>query len=232
MILREEDMPFTISGLTPDIVINPHAFPSRMTVGQILEGVLAKAGCFTGTKGDATPFVNTFDCNQVLDSLASCGCERHGEEVVFDPRTGAQCHATMFITPVYYQRLKHMVADKVHGRGGSGPIVLLTRQPAEGRARDGGLRVGEMEIECLLAHGQMKFLKERFTTCSDGFQIDICDVCGMFVSINTNTTLSTCCPRCENVRSFSRIVIPYAMKLMMQEVGGLGVSTSLLCGRT
>lgn len=226
MTLKHEDMPVTACGLVPDIVINPHALPSRMTVGQLLEGVLGKACCFAGVLGDATPFDNDFCCEGVFDALSRCGCERHGEEVVYDPRTGRQCYATMFITPTYYQRLKHMVTDKVHGRGGSGPMVMLTRQPAEGRARDGGLRLGEMEIECLLAHGQMKFLKERFMTCSDAFRVDVCSACGAIATTNIKARTNTC-RRCQNSRAFTTVDIPYAMKLMLQEVGGMGIGTSL-----
>ena len=157
MILRQEDMPTTCEGLVPDLVINPHALPSRMTVGQLLEGVLGKACCISGCFGDSTPFdVGAATSDDIHDALDRMGADCYGEEVMFDPRTGRQENATMFVTPTFYQRLKHMVIDKVHGRGSSGPMVFLTRQPAEGRARDGGLRVGEMEIECLLAHGNMK----------------------------------------------------------------------------
>ena len=120
-----------------------------------------------------------------------------------------------------------MVVDKVHGRGASGPMVMLTRQPAEGRARDGGLRLGEMEIECLLAHGQMKFLKERFMGCSDGFEVDLCGSCGILAAVNVKAKLHRC-RHCGNERSFTRVAIPYSMKLMLQEIEGLGVSTSLL----
>jgi DNA-directed RNA polymerase II subunit RPB2 len=228
LVLRQEDMPVTESGLVPDLVINPHALPSRMTVGQILEGVLGKACCWSGSLGDSTPFEN-LSSGDVFDALGRMGTERHGEEVVFDPRTGKQLVATMFITPTYYQRLKHMVVDKVHGRGSSGPMVMLTRQPAEGRARDGGLRLGEMEIECLLAHGQMKFLKERFMGCSDGFLVDLCSACGIITSINIQAKVHRC-RQCGNERSFVRVAIPYSMKLMVQEIEGMGVSTSLLTG--
>ena len=227
LVLRQQDMPVTSSGLVPDLVINPHALPSRMTVGQMLEGVLGKACCLAGTFGDGTPFEDAAGTPCPFNFLDSMGAERHGEEVVFDPRTGKQSTATMFITPTYYQRLKHMVADKVHGRGSSGPMVMLTRQPAEGRARDGGLRLGEMEIECLLAHGQMKFLKERFMDCSDGFEVDLCTACGVLLAINVQAKVHTC-RYCGNHRSFVRVAIPYSMKLMVQEIAGMGVSTSLL----
>ena len=227
LVLRQEDMPVTDSGLVPDLVINPHALPSRMTVGQVLEGVLGKACCMVGRFGDASPFDGgNHRADDVFAALQDAGAERNGEEVVYDPRTGKQTQCTMFITPTYYQRLKHMVTDKVHGRGASGPMVLLTRQPAEGRARDGGLRLGEMEIECLLAHGQMKFLKERFMHCSDGFEVDVCALCGAIACVNIGAKLHTC-KKCGNARNFRRIGVPFAMKLMIQEIEGLGVATSL-----
>ena len=120
-----------------------------------------------------------------------------------------------------------MVIDKVHGRGASGPMVMLTRQPAEGRARDGGLRLGEMEIECLLSHGHMKFLKERFMLCSDEFALFLCKECGSIADVNIGAKVHSC-PKCQNSRTFRRVAIPYAMKLMLQEVGGMGISTALL----
>lgn len=227
MVLRQEDMPVTSTGLVPDLIINPHALPSRMTVGQLLEGVLGKACCSSGSTGNATPFGSRNCAAEVFSALARSGAECHGEEVVHDPRSGRQMQATMFISPTFYQRLKHQVIDKVHGRGGSGPMVMLTRQPAEGRARDGGLRLGEMEIECLLSHGQMKFLKERFMTCSDGFMVYVCRICGAMAHVNPEGKVNFC-SACQNTRSFRRMAMPYAMKLMLQEVQGMGMSTLLL----
>ena len=228
MILRQEDMPTTSSGLVPDIVINPHALPSRMTVGQLLEGVLGKACCISGCSGDSTPFdATSAESDDIFDALGRVGAECYGEELMYDPRTGHQEAVTMFVTPTFYQRLKHMVVDKVHGRGSSGPMVFLTRQPAEGRARDGGLRVGEMEIECLLAHGNMKFLKERFMRCSDQFEVCVCASCGALATVNIPAKVHHC-HKCDNIRDFWRCEIPYAMKLMMQETDGLGVSMSML----
>lgn len=228
MILRQEDMPMTAQGLVPDIVINPHALPSRMTVGQLLEGVLGKSCCMSGAFGDSTPFdARSAKADDIYDLLDHLGAQCHGEEVVHDPRTGRQENATMFITPTFYQRLKHMVIDKVHGRGSSGPMVFLTRQPAEGRARDGGLRVGEMEIECLLAHGNMKFLKERFMKCSDRFVVHVCSACGALTNVNVSAKVHLC-KKCGNDQNFWQCEIPYAMKLMMQETDGLGVSMSMM----
>lgn len=231
MTLRQEDMPFTSEGMVPDLIINPHALPSRMTIGQVMEGVMGKACCHYGKYGDATPFSDTFSTSSVFDALSRAGMECHGEEVMHDPRTGEMTATTVFLTPTYYQRLKHMVCDKVHGRGGSGPMVSLTRQPAEGRARDGGLRMGEMETECLLAHGQMKFLKERFMDCSDGFDLSICRGCGTYTPLNILYHIHKC-SHCGNNRDFSVVEIPYSMKLFMQEAEGMGITPKLITSMT
>jgi DNA-directed RNA polymerase II subunit RPB2 len=228
MVLTQENMPTTADGLVPDLIINPHAMPSRMTVGQLLEGIVGKAACARGAYGDATAFGDSFDLDACLDALSDAGFECHGEDVVYDPRTGAQMDVTMCISPTYYQRLKHMVRDKVHGRGSCGPTVMLTRQPAEGRARDGGLRLGEMEIECLLAHGQIKFLKERFMRCSDEFEVDVCTQCGIMLGVNVDEKVTTC--TCGNARNFVRVALPYSMKLMIQEVYGMGIGVRLFVG--
>ncbi len=158
MLYREEDMPFTSSGIVPSLIINPHAIPSRMTIGQLMEALECKAGGLSGAMGDATPF-NGRTVEDIAAELEALGAERYGNEIMYNPRSGEQVACSVFVCPTYYQRLKHMVEDKVHSRAANGPVVLLTRQPAEGRARDGGLRLGEMELECLWAHGSMYFLK-------------------------------------------------------------------------
>ena len=155
---NEQDMPFTSSGIIPSLIINPHAIPSRMTIGQLMEALECKAGGFSGAMGDATPF-NNRSVEDIAAELEAMGAERYGNEIMYNPRSGEQVACSVFVCPTYYQRLKHMVEDKVHSRAANGPVVLLTRQPAEGRARDGGLRLGEMELECLWAHGSMYFLK-------------------------------------------------------------------------
>ena len=158
MLYHEKDMPFTSSGVVPSLIINPHAIPSRMTIGQLMEALECKAGALSGAMGDATPF-NGRTVEDIAAELEALGAERYGNEIMYNPRSGEQVACTVFVCPTYYQRLKHMVEDKVHSRAANGPVVLLTRQPAEGRARDGGLRLGEMELECLWAHGSMYFLK-------------------------------------------------------------------------
>jgi len=143
MVLPTEDMPYTADGMVPDLIMNPHAIPSRMTIGQHFETVQSKAACMLGRPGDATPFTGK-TVQEVTAELHACGFERHGNERMYNGMTGEPLECLVFIGPVYYQRLKHMVADKVHSRSG-GPVQILSRQPVEGRSRDGGLRFGEME---------------------------------------------------------------------------------------
>jgi DNA-directed RNA polymerase II subunit RPB2 len=226
MLVPAHEMPFTADGLVPDLVVNPHAIPSRMTVGQLLEAVLGKACCATGERGNATPFCGT-DPDQVAAALAAQGMDMHGDEIMYDPRTGRQMDVAVFIAPTYYQRLKHCVVDKCHSRGSTGPMIMLTRQPAEGRARDGGLRVGEMEQECLIAHATIAFMKERFMDCSDKFTMHTCGECGAIGVVNAERRQASC-PACPNTTNFHHVAIPFAMKLLMQEVESMGVGTSLM----
>jgi DNA-directed RNA polymerase II subunit RPB2 len=147
-VVEEQDMPFTGDGLRPDLVMNPHAVPSRMTIGQLLETLLGTSCAALGVAcGDATPFNGTTVAD-LAALMRAAGLQEHGDQVMYNPRTGEQVGCRCFVGPTYYQRLKHMTEDKVHSRAANGPVMLLTRQPTEGRARDGGLRLGEMELEC------------------------------------------------------------------------------------
>ena len=222
MLVSQEDMPWTASGLVPDVIINPHAYPSRMTVGMMLEALLSKLACHDGCFGDGTPFTDV-SADAVCRRLRDAGFEQAGDEVLHDPTTGAQLPIAIFVCPTYYQRLKHMVVDKVHARGSAGPMILLTRQPAEGRARDGGLRIGEMEIECQWSHGVQYFLAERFMDCSDAFAVHVCSDCGSMVPVNLQRGVHLC-ETCGNASKFKELHIPYASKLMAQEVGSMGVN--------
>ena len=143
MLYRQEDMPFTRDGVTPDIIVNPHALPSRMTIGHLIEALLGKVVVFKGLEGDGTPFTS-LTVERVSAMLHTLGFQRSGNELMFNGHTGRRLEQQIFLTPVYYQRLKHMVDDKIHSRA-RGPVTMLTRQPMEGRAREGGLRFGEME---------------------------------------------------------------------------------------
>jgi DNA-directed RNA polymerase II subunit RPB2 len=155
-------MPFTKDGIVPDLIMNPHAIPSRMTIGQLIECIMGKACLHNGTYGDSTPFTDV-TVEKIADILESCGMERYGNEIMYNSRTGTQMNTLIFIGPTYYQRLKHMTADKVHSRSNNGPIVLLTRQPSEGRARDGGegrfCHSGSTEL--LLVLRKIKFLMQH-----------------------------------------------------------------------
>lgn len=226
MLYRQEDMPYTSSGIVPDIIINPHAIPSRMTCGQLVECVMGKACCSKGAFGDATLF-NGVSTTEVEDSLQDCGLHRSGDEIMYNSRTGEQMACTIMIGPTYYQRLKHMVDDKLHSRSNNGPVVRLTRQPAEGRARDGGLRLGEMEIDCNWAHGIMHFQKERFMECSDNYRVFLCKKCGGPAIVNPDINKYKCM-RCPQNKAFSEVRIPYACKLLIQEINTIGVDVRMM----
>jgi DNA-directed RNA polymerase II subunit RPB2 len=223
-IYNQEDMPFNSEGISPDIIINPHCIPSRMTINQLMECVLGKACVLNGTYGDATPFTSSSTDNiteKICDQLAKAGMKtgigynRYGWEYLQNGFTGEMIRAKIFMGPTYYQRLKHMVSDKIHARA-NGHVTTLTRQPLEGRSRDGGLRFGEMERDAMIAHGSSRFLKERLFDCSDPYQITVCDQCGMI------TTTPTDCSVCEKDK-VTLCNIPYAAKLLFQELMSMGI---------
>lgn len=178
---RQEDMPFTVQGIVPDLIINPHAIPSRMTIAHLIECQLSKVGTLRGLEGDATPFTEV-TVDSVSKLLRAHGYQSRGFEVMYHGHTGRKLVAQVFLGPTYYQRLRHMVDDKIHARA-RGPVQILTRQPVEGRARDGGLRFGEMERDCMISHGASAFLKERLFEVSDAFRVHVCDICGLMTPI-------------------------------------------------
>ena len=226
MTYRQEDMPFSKEGITPDIIVNPHAIPSRMTVGQLLECIMGKSASLIGARGDATPFTGP-GVEQLADILESYGMERYGNEILYNGRTGEMIHTEIFIGPTFYQRLKHMVQDKVHSRGSSGPIVMLTRQPAEGRARNGGLRFGEMERDAIVAHGASCFLKERMIDVSDNYRVFVCKKCGLFCVANPERNIYKC-TTCKNQVDIIQSRIPYSMKLLLQELMTMGIAPRMI----
>ena len=226
ILYKRQDMPYTKDGITPDIVMNPNAIPSRMTVGQLYECVMGKAACFAGTYGDATPF-NDIEIEDVASVLEKFGMEKYANEILYNSRTGEQIKTDIFIGPTYYQRLKHMSSDKIHARGQGGPIMSLCRQPSEGRCRSGGLRLGEMEMECLWAHGTIQFLKERVMECSDNYKVYTCKVCGFMATVNPEKNIYMC-RNCKNNINFTEIRIPYASKLLFQEIASMGIATRFL----
>lgn len=225
MIFRQEDMPFTEDGMVPDIIINCHAFPSRMTIGQFLEGILAKSCAYHGRIADATPF-NKIDRKGYEDELEKIGYNRYGNEKMYNGFTGEPMNAEIFMTPNYYYRLLHIVADKIHSRGHTGPDQSLVRQPLEGRARDGALRYGEMERDSSLSHGVMGFLKERFHESSDAHYLHVCNTCGNQAIANENIDRYECrlCDANDEEYTINRVDIPYAMHILRNEVATTGVS--------
>ena len=226
MILNPEDMPQTASGLVPDIIINPHCIPSRMTIAQLMETLLGKMGCELGCLGDGSPFneVTLEGITRIMrDNL---GMEPQGNEILYNGFTGRQMETSIFMGPCYYQRLRHCSADKMHSRS-SGPLVMLTRQPAEGRAREGGLRFGEMERDAVAAHGVSEFTKERLMECSDLFRCWSCQDCGLIAIVNPREGIWNC-RGCGNTTNFSAIEIPYAYKLLLQELETMCISSRII----
>ncbi|KAN0060486.1 DNA-dependent RNA polymerase II [Thecaphora frezii] len=221
---RQEDMPFTCEGVTPDIIINPHAIPSRMTIGHLVECLLSKVATLSGQEGDATPFTE-LTVEAVSSILRGLGYQSRGLEVMYNGHTGRKLAAQVYLGPTYYQRLKHMVDDKIHSRA-RGPVQILTRQPVEGRSRGGGLRFGEMERDCMIAHGIASFLKERMFDASDAYRLHICDICGLTAVANLKKSTFEC-RSCRNRTSISQIYIPYAAKLLFQELMAMGVCLRL-----
>lgn len=228
MIVAPEDMPRMEDGTTPDIIVNPHAIPSRMTIGHLLECLLGKACVMNGTFGDGSPFQEERLVENIGDILERSGMERFGNEILYNGKTGDMMHTSIFMGPTFYQRLKHMVEDKVHSRS-SGPIMMITRQPSEGRSRDGGLRFGEMERDCMISHGASIFTKERMLNCSDLFRTFVTSRNGLISKVNEDER------RYEDIveedeadhrnrSTFSAIEIPYAYKLFTQQMESMNIS--------
>ena len=217
MTYAQEDMPWTRNGISPDIIVNPHAIPSRMTIGHLVECLQSKVGALTGKEGDATPFTDV-SVDHIAAVLHELGYHRHGNEVMYSGHTGRAIHAKVFLGPTFYQRLKHLVDDKIHARS-RGPVTMLTRQPMEGRARDGGLRMGEMERDCLVSHGVSSFLRDRMFANSDPYATHICTCCGLVAHADLRKHIYWCnnknCQRAAN-SSVVRVHIPYACKLLFQ----------------
>lgn len=220
-IVQECDMPYTANGVRPDIIINPHAIPSRMTIGQLKETVLGKVLVELGLFGDGTAF-GDFNVSDICDLLLKAGYEAHGNELLYNGLTGEQLECSVFTGPVFYQRLKHMVNDKAHSRS-IGPMVKLTRQPTEGRSRDGGLRFGEMERDCMVSHGAARFTRGRMYDASDKYQIYSCKKCGLIASCNDKMHIHVC-HTCGNRSDFAYVEIPYACKLLFQELNTMNVA--------
>ena len=224
-IIPECDMPFTSTGVKPDIIINPHAIPSRMTIGQLKETLLGKVLLELGLFGDGTSF-GDLNVDTICKELTKVGYESNGNEVMYNGLSGEQIETSIFIGPVFYQRLKHMVRDKQHSRS-IGPMVNLTRQPAEGRSRDGGLRFGEMERDCMVSHGASRFTKGRLYDASDKYQVNVCKKCGMVAAFNNKMKIHIC-KTCDNRVDFNYVEIPYACKLLFQELQTMNIAPRIM----
>ena len=224
-IIPERDMPFTKDGIRPDIIINPHAIPSRMTIGQLKETLLGKVLVNLGLFGDGTSF-GEYDIKDISKELLKVGFEMNGNELLYNGLTGEQIKSDIFIGPVFYQRLKHMVNDKQHSRS-IGPMVNFTHQPAEGRSRDGGLRFGEMERDAMVGHGASRFTRGRMYDCSDKYEVHVCRKCGIIASYNDERSIHFC-KTCENRADFALVQIPYACKLLFQELATMNVAPRIM----
>jgi DNA-directed RNA polymerase II subunit RPB2 len=222
---RTEDMPFSREGIVPDLIINPHAIPSRMTIAHLVECQLSKVATLKGQEGDATPFTKVTVTN-ISAVLREMGYQSRGFEVMYNGHTGRKQVSQVFFGPTYYQRLRHMVDDKIHSRA-RGPTQILTRQPVEGRARDGGLRFGEMERDCMIAHGASSFLKERLFDVSDPFRVHVCDICGLMTVVAKLKKNTFECKNCNNKNQISQVYLPYAAKLLFQELWAMNIAARL-----
>ena len=225
IMLSEEDMPFTASGLRPDLIMNPHAVPSRMTIAQLMECMFGKICSMKGTLGDGTPYSH-LSVQELCKQLKELGMHPCGNELLYNGQTGEMIRAEIFMGPTFYQRLKHMVIDKKHSRA-RGPIVSLTRQPCEGRSRDGGLRVGEMERDCMLSHGAASFTKERLMDVSDPFKTGFCKTCGTLAVMNSKDGIYAC-GSCGTKTNCVEKTIPYAVKLWAQELEAMHIVPRLV----
>jgi DNA-directed RNA polymerase II subunit RPB2 len=224
-IIPEENIPFTQDGLKPDLILNPHAIPSRMTIAQLKETLLGKVLLQLGLFGDGTSF-GELEVKNISKALLELGYEAHGNQILYDGLTGEQMECNIFIGPVFYQRLKHMVNDKQHSRS-IGPMVNLTRQPAEGRSRDGGLRFGEMERDAMISHGASRFTRGRMYDASDKYSVHVCKKCGLIASYNDKMHIHRC-KTCENRTDFAYMEIPYACKLLFQELITMNIAPRLI----
>lgn len=247
LIITESDMPFTADGLKPDLIINPHALPSRMTIGQIIESLLGVVCTSYGAFGDCTAFqVKGSNSNTYGKLLTNAGFHSSGNQILYNGMTGEQIESDIYIGPTYYMRLKHMVKDKINYRA-RGPNTGLTKQPVQGRANDGGLRIGEMERDGVLAHGMSFFLNESFMTRADEYYIAVCNKSGTIAIYNESRNLFLSpyvdgplkfhknpdnSLNIENIsrfgRSFSILKVPYAFKLLIQELQVMNVQMRII----
>ena len=224
LVVKQEDMPYSEDGLVPDVIINPHAFPSRMTVGQFIECIAGKAGSLRGSSVDGTAFAGE-KVNDAGVVLEQHGFRKTGREVLYDGKTGKKYATDIFIGLAYYQKLHHMVADKIHARA-RGQVQMLTKHPTEGRARGGGLRFGEMERDCLIAYGASMVLKDRLLDEADRTEVHVCERCGLIAYYDARQRRYSC-RVCGESAKVSTVIIAYAFKLLLQEMMSLNIAPRL-----
>jgi DNA-directed RNA polymerase I subunit RPA2 len=252
------DMPFSANtGMRPDLIINPHAFPSRMTIAMLLESIAAKAGSLKGKFIDATPFASSVKerSNSIVDELgpmlASYGFNYHGTEILYSGVFGTEMKCEIFLGPVYYQRLRHMVSDKFQVRT-TGRIDQITRQPIGGRKYGGGIRFGEMERDALLAHGASYLLHDRLHSCSDYHIADVCSICGSLLTATVIKSESQkkakrdmlglptvkppknfACQACKTSKGMETVAMPYVFRYLASELAAMNIKLELrLSNRT
>uniref|UniRef100_A0A7S1KSA6 DNA-directed RNA polymerase subunit beta n=1 Tax=Percolomonas cosmopolitus TaxID=63605 RepID=A0A7S1KSA6_9EUKA len=238
LLVPAVDMPFSSSGIVPDIIINPNAFPSRMTIGMLIESMAGKSGAIHGTMSDASTFGTSEGFNETHTpvahfgkKLAHAGYNYFGSEILIDGTTGEEMKAEIFIGIVYYQRLKHMVIDKYQSRSDLGPIDQKTKQPIKGRKRGGGIRFGEMERDALLSHGTAGILRDRLLHCSDDSHAWMCKRCGRFFNVHVfqqgGQKFRVVCSSCKSDRFVDLVQIPAVFTFLVRELAGLGIDLSL-----
>ncbi len=247
IVLPESEMPFTENGLKPDIIVNPHAMPSRMTIGHLVEALISKTASIIGGSGDCTAFINKGPKDKIFGNvLSQNGFHKSGNEILYNGMTGEQLETEIYIGPTYYLRLKHMPKDKINYRA-RGPRTVLTRQTVGGRANDGGLRIGEMDRDCLIAHGMSSFIKESMMVRGDQFYMAICNQSGTIAAYNETRNLflspmadgplqyvgnlennMNIVKKSRYGRDFSIIKVPYAFKLLMQELKTMNIQMRII----